>query len=114
MPIKFEVDSKVPDVLAETKKAKKRCLVKIGLVAERYAKKIAPVQTGRLRGSITHTHDDESAYIGTNVEYAPYVELGTSRRTAKPYLKPAVQNNKDVFKKIIDEEFADLARKFNT
>ncbi len=47
----------------------------IGLVAEGYAKADAPVDTGRLRNSITHITDDKDAYIGTNVEYAPYVEF---------------------------------------
>lgn len=28
--------------------------------------------------------------VGTNVEYAPYVEFGTSRMGAQPYLRPAV------------------------
>jgi hypothetical protein len=26
--------------------------------------------------------------IGTNVEYGPYVELGTSRMAARPHLRP--------------------------
>ncbi len=47
----------------------------IGLVAEGYAKADVPVDTGRLRNSITHTTDGKDAYIGTNVEYAPYVEF---------------------------------------
>lgn len=47
----------------------------IGLVAEGYAKTDVPVDTGRLRNSITHTTDGKDAYIGTNVEYAPYVEF---------------------------------------
>ena len=29
------------------------------------------------------------ARIGTNIEYGPYVELGTSRMRAQPYLRPA-------------------------
>lgn len=29
------------------------------------------------------------ARIGTNIEYGPYVELGTSRQAAQPYLRPA-------------------------
>lgn len=47
----------------------------IGLVAEGYAKADVPVDTGRLRNSITHTTDGKDATIGTNVEYAPYVEF---------------------------------------
>lgn len=68
-------------------------LEKCGLVAEGYAKRLCPVDTGNLRNSITHTTDGNTEYIGTNVEYAPYVELGTSRTRAQPYLKPAIMDH---------------------
>jgi len=51
------------------------------------------VRTGRLRGSITWTlgHDiTPYADIGSAVFYAPFVELGTSRMQARPYLRPAL------------------------
>lgn len=47
----------------------------IGEIAEGYAKENCPVDTGRLRNSITHQTVEKDEYIGTNVEYAPYVEL---------------------------------------
>ena len=58
-------------------KALARALEKVGLVAEGYAKAACPVDTGRLRNSITHVTDPDSgkAYIGTNVEYGRYVEF---------------------------------------
>jgi phage gpG-like protein len=53
------------------------------------------VRTGRLRGSITWRlgQDGEGVYadIGSAVHYAPYVELGTSRMPAYPYLRPALE-----------------------
>lgn len=73
----------------------------IGLTAERYAKELCPVDTGRLRNSISHARDDSAAYIGTNVEYAAYVELGTSVQKAKPYLRPAAENHSDEYKEIV-------------
>lgn len=41
----------------------------------------APVDTGRLKNSISHAVDESepAVYIGTNVEYAPYQEFGTSK-----------------------------------
>ena len=36
-----------------------------------------------------------TVYVGTNVEYAPYIELGTSKMSARPYLRPAFENNRD-------------------
>jgi len=64
------------------------------LFVESAAKQLTPVDTGRLRGSITMelTRDSKGvvAYVGTNVEYAIYVEMGTSRMRAQPYLIPAL------------------------
>lgn len=52
-----------------------QALTAIGITAESYAKDICPVDTGRLRNSITHAVDmsENAAYIGTNVEYATFV-----------------------------------------
>lgn len=73
----------------------------IGLTAEKHAKEICPVDTGRLRNSISHARDDTAAYIGTNVEYAAAVELGTSRQKAQPYLRPAAADYSDEYKQIV-------------
>lgn len=59
------------------------------------ARRRVPVDTGRLRNSIGWRPVDVGdslsvAYeVGTNVEYAPHVEFGTSRMHAQPYLFPA-------------------------
>lgn len=51
----------------------------VGQKGEDHAKENCPVDTGRLRNSITHTTEGESAIIGTNVKYAPYIEYGTGK-----------------------------------
>ncbi len=81
-----------------------RALEAIGLQAEGYAKMLCPVDTGNLRNSITHTVDGvgQKAYIGTNVEYAPYVEFGTSRMRAQPYLQPEVYNHTDEYSRMVE------------
>lgn len=81
-----------------------RALYKIGLVAEGFAKKLCPVDTGRLRNSITFDMDGTSVYIGTNVEYAEYVENGTSKRKATPYLVPAATEHISEYRSIIEKE----------
>ena len=49
--------------------------------AEEYAKDLCPVDTGNLRGSITHAEHAEAGggemYVGTDVNYAVYQEMGT-------------------------------------
>lgn len=74
----------------------------IGLKVEGYAKLICPVDTGRLRNSITHVvkPNEKTVYIGTNVEYAAAVECGTSRQRPQPYLKPAATQHTDEYKTI--------------
>ena len=81
-----------------------RALEEVGLVAEGYAKKACPVDTGRLRNSITHQvrPSEKSVYIGTNVEYAPYVELSTSKTKAQPFLRPAAADHEGTYKKIFE------------
>lgn len=111
-----------------------RALEKCGLVAEGYAKenitRNKSVDTGNLRSSITHQvdNDESTVYIGTNVEYAPYVELGTGKyaeggrptpwgyqdnngnwhwtagNPAKPFLKPAVADHAQTYRNIIEDE----------
>lgn len=124
-----------------------RALEAIGIKCEGYAKLLCPVDTGRLRNSITHalsgsspaissyknnnthattnatqkagtagkpvkvktyTYDGtapkgkDAVYVGTNVEYAPYIEYGSQRSEAQPFLKPAVQDHAEEYKKIAE------------
>lgn len=81
-------------------------LEKIGLVAEGYAKAKCPVDTGRLRNSITHMPKggiSPAVCIGTNVEYGKYVEEGTSKHDAQPFLKPAATEHGSEHKAIMQE-----------
>jgi HK97 gp10 family phage protein len=57
---------------------------KLVIAVENKAKLTTPVDTGRLRQSINHRFTgDLSAEVGTNVEYAAFVEFGTSRMEAR-------------------------------
>jgi phage gpG-like protein len=59
------------------------------------------VRTGLLRGSITWRPglDAQSPYVdvGSAVVYAAFVELGTSRMQARPYLRPALDAARATF-----------------
>lgn len=102
----YTVKDNTDEVLKGLSDAVERALTRIGLAAEGYAKKECPVDTGNLRNSITHevVQSEKAVYIGTNVEYAAYVELGTVRTKAKPYLKPAATEHSTVYKRIMEEE----------
>jgi HK97 gp10 family phage protein len=86
-----------------TDEAIERALEAVGLQAEGYAKELCPVDTGRLRNSITHQQIEKNTEaIGTNVEYAPYVEMGTQRMKAQPFIKPAAEDHVSEYKSIFE------------
>jgi len=90
------------DVLTGMAQKKRQALEVVGGVAESYAKKACPVDTGRLRNSITHQQESENVeVIGTNTSYAAYVELGTSKMGARPYLRPAAEGHSAEYAAII-------------
>lgn len=96
------------DVKEKIAIARERALEKIGFAAEGYAKKLCPVDTGRLRNSITHDVDDRNVFVGTNVEYAPSVEYGTKKQKAQPFLVPAATGHTSTYADIIKKEHAEI------
>lgn len=132
--MKVELTDNSDKVLEAMFAAKLRALERCGQKAEKYAAELAPSSgktgQGRLRGDITHRVDEQESavYIGTNVTYAPYVEMGTGiyadggrqdpwvyqddeenwHRTrgvkARPFMKPAVENHKNEYIHIMEEE----------
>lgn len=82
-----------------------QALIAIGMTAESNAKGYCPVDTGRLRNSITNEayQDEQAVVIGTNVEYAAYVELGTSKMAARPYLRPALENHTNEYQALLEQ-----------
>jgi HK97 gp10 family phage protein len=127
------------EVLADVEQAITKAMTKIGIKAEKYAKALCPVGTvestgkkgyrgGTLRNSITFEVEDKEVAIGSNVEYAPYVELGTGpyfeqppswesfQSTkgsgvgggyvhARPFLRPAIEDHLSEYKDIVKNEF---------
>ena len=87
------------EVTANLKKAAEAIEVAVGdavrkaaMEVERNAKINCPVDTGVLRSSIGAEEITPLLFeVGTNVEYAAFVEFGTSRMAAQPYLEPAAE-----------------------
>ena len=116
----------------EVEEAKNEIIAKaledIGGMMERYAKLLCPVDTSRLRNSISHQVEGNTVAVGTNVEYAPYLEFGTgqfaenggrptpwryqddkgnwhttSGNKPQPFLRPSVDHHLDEYKAIFEE-----------
>lgn len=65
-------------------------VAKAGFDCEAEAKAIVPVDTGMLKGSITtELEGAHKAVVSANTEYAGYVEDGTYKMAAQPYMRPA-------------------------
>lgn len=129
----IKINSHVKDVKAALGVKVSVILEALGLQAQGNAideiTNMKAVDTGRLRNSITWvttkaqgeanaqgganaepgdysphgTADDDKVYIGTNVEYAPYIELGTAESGGRPFLKNAIVKHMDEYKKIIED-----------
>lgn len=132
--------NEILDALSGPDGAVERVLTMIGIKAEKYAKARCPVGTpestgikgyrgGTLRNSITFQVEGDTLSIGTNVEYAPYVELGTGPFfeappeweefnairgnggghgyvKPRPFLKPAIVDHINEYDKIIRKELS--------
>lgn len=88
---------------------KKEILEEAGRFVSGEAKLRAPVDTGKLRDSLTEQmNGQDQVDIGTVVEYSDYVELGTSRQDAQPYLLPAFEENIEAIKSIMRTRISEL------
>lgn len=67
------------------------------------AQKRSPVDTGALRRSIRLSLENNNlkAVVKTNVPYAKFVEYGTIRQKAQPYMRPSLRVQKAKFVKAI-------------
>ncbi|HPY84036.1 MAG TPA: hypothetical protein PLS20_03215 [Ruminococcus flavefaciens] len=133
----FRFENNAPLVREQFEACRKRALTAIGMQAESYAKlkinQADAIDTGRLINSVTYgtaenagshdysdnegnhyqdtigTAEEDAVYIGTNVEYAPYIEFGHkhyySGTTYAPvhFLKDAAGNHTAEYKDIIKQ-----------
>jgi len=63
-------------------------------------------RTGRLSGSIAHEVDWPKliARVGTNLRYAKFLELGTSKMAARPFIRPAVAKARGAIAAILSKD----------
>lgn len=118
------------------KKANIKWLKAAALLIQGQAKALAPVDTSNLKTSIAHklVVSKLEAYIGTNCEYAIYVEFGTGEfaengqgrkggwiytdsegktvftrgMRPKPYLRPAYRENKQALIQLLNKYLSEI------
>lgn len=90
-----------------------------GADVEDLAKQLAPVDTGRLRSSIRTEYSEggltfrtisDPAAFPSGRYYAPFVEFGTSRSPAQPFLFPAFEAIRPHFQADIREAIREASR----
>lgn len=87
-----------PALRADLRPRAGQILDRAALRIETGAKARVPVDTGTLRRSIHTTKPTEmSRAIGPSVEYGKYVEWGTHRMAARPYMTPAAEAERPRF-----------------
>ena len=106
--VKFEDNSK--KVLSESDKRIKLMLIAIGEKAlsiwRKLIDKYKVVDTGTFKRSTTVTPPkSKKITIGSGVDYARHLEVGTSRTKARPTLTESLTDYKDVYKHIAEQIF---------
>ena len=110
--VKINIDTSIGKdntkiILEALKNAKRRGLKAIGETAEGHAKDVIieehRVNTSRMLNSIGHGEEEDYTEVGTNVEYAKYQELGTSRGI-KParFLTRAATEHTDEYRALME------------
>ena len=135
MAVEVEFQDNSAEVLSELEIRIAQALVAIGATAENYAAENCPVDTGRLRASITFacegfngkgsyadnngkSYSDASArgtpekntvYVGTNVEYAPMQEFYDYKHKSgrAHFLRDAVTEHGDDYKELVEKAMKD-------
>ena len=100
------LNDKTEEVLEAMRQQVAMGLASIGQEAEGYAKDECPVDTGTLRNSISNyvSEEEKAVYVGTNVEYAPYVEFrdATHKVGNAHFLRNSVTDHTEHYKEILE------------
>jgi hypothetical protein len=101
--------NKIPDAINQLKNSLVNNALKTSaLLVHGDATRIVPVLTGRLKASLNYKVENNTATVGTNVEYAEKIEYGGSQKAPQGYLRPAFYKNEDKIKEIFNKALKGL------
>ena len=116
-----ELEDKLSNLDEKLKQALEEALEEIAEKIRDDAKDLAPVDTRSLRKSIRVEKEGElqvsviagdsgviNPRTGREVDYAGFVEFGTSRMRPQPYMQPALEKNKDEILRIIRRKILEV------
>lgn len=87
------VSNRLPEISAAIRPAVVQEVQKATYDVEARAKQVVPVKTGTLRRSIhsVFSNGGLTGIVGPSVSYSAFVEFGTRRMAARPYMRPAAE-----------------------
>lgn len=135
--VQVEIEDHTEEVLAELKRRTRIALNSVGASLEKWAKEKCPVDTGRLKNSITFATYDNSGlsmeytddqkppkhytqkigkvkkenevYVGTNVEYAPEIEENdfTHKVGQAHFLRDSIATHQESILELLEKALKD-------
>lgn len=90
MRVNITYNGSLSDIAAGVEAAVSEAIAAGAEIVRGQAQSVCPVDTGTLRDSIAVTQSGTNADISANTDYAAYVEFGTSKMAAQPYLVPSL------------------------
>ena len=109
--VQIRITHNIDDVRKALKKSPERvgrhlsiAIRKSAFLVERFAKKNAPVDTGRLRGSISSTIMPLVATISPKVNYAVFVHEGTRFITGNPFMDKGFRSAQTAIVRVFNSE----------
>ena len=116
-----ELEDKLSNLDVKLKRALEEALEEIAEKIRDDAKDLVPVDTGSLRKSIRVEKEGElqvsviagdggviNPRTGREVDYAGFVEFGTSRMSPQPYMQPALEKNRDELLNIVKRKILEV------
>ena len=90
-----------------------KALLAGAFVLQKYSQENAPVgETGFLKNSISSRENTNGAEVFVGADYGYYVEMGTSKMAAKPYIRPAIEQHSNeivnAVAKVLDGDISEV------